>query len=111
MDFIDPLKSFTEKEFKALALEEMLEDALWVDGMEMQLDGKTQILYGDTHGKTVDEVVERWKSWFKVAIEDPTWAEGKHCGDCTHVPTTCFRCMCEEKMEKIRKLIKVLETL
>lgn len=98
----DILKTFTDKEFKILALLELLEDEMWVNGMEMIKDGETIIINGDTYGKTVNEVADRWKAYFKVAINDNAWNNGKHAGDCTHIPMTCFRCMCEEQLKKIR---------
>lgn len=101
----DILNSFTDKEFKILALLEFLEDEMWINGSIFVIRDKETVAHGDTYGKTIDEVAERWKSFFKVAITDPTWSDGKHNGDCTHVPATCFRCMCEEQMQKVRKFV------
>ena len=34
------------------------------------------------------------------AIQDPLWADGKHCGDCTKEPMACLRCHYEEYLAK-----------
>jgi hypothetical protein len=101
LEYIDPLKSFSDREFMELAIIERLEDVAWVDGTIISIDGKEKIVNGDTYGRSIDEIANRWKMYFKATIEESTWSNGKHNGDCTKVPATCFRCMCEEKMSEL----------
>ena len=104
-DYQYPLKTFTDKEFKILALLEFIEDEMWINGMIMTLDDEEKIVNGDTFNKTPFEHAEGWKSFFNVAITDPNCKDGKHCGDSTNLPATCFRCMCEEQLQKVRKFV------
>lgn len=32
----------------------------------------------------------------RESMNDPIWADGKHCGDCTNQPATCNRCVLED---------------
>lgn len=102
-NYQDPLKSITEKEYKILALLEFIEDEMWVNGMIMTIGDKEKIVNGDTYNRTFNDEIEIWKSYFNIAINDTNWKDGKHMGDCTHYPMTCFRCMCEERLNKVRK--------
>jgi hypothetical protein len=84
---------------------------MWVNGMVMILDNKEKTLYGDTYNRSFNETVETWKAYFNTAITEPCWADGKHMGDCTRMATTCFRCMCEERVKKVRNVIKNYEKM
>lgn len=35
---------------------------------------------------------------------DPLWADGKHCGDCTQQPHTCSRCLLESYEDVARAI-------
>jgi hypothetical protein len=107
----DILKTFTDKEFRILAALEILEDEMWVNGMIMELDGNPKTVNGDSWGKSVDDITTIWKGYFDLAINHPCWTNGRHEGDCTKVPSTCFRCMCEERLHKVRSVAKNYEKM
>jgi hypothetical protein len=106
MEYNDPLKTMTETEFRILALLEMMQDELWIEGTSVVIDGVERPMHGDTHKKSVEEVVAFWKEIFKDTIEGPEWGNGRHVGDCTRVPCTCNRCLCEDRLLEVKKFIE-----
>lgn len=42
------------------------------------------------------------QGWWDAMDRDPYWKDGGHCGDCTSVPMTCGRCLCERYEQEIR---------
>ncbi len=110
-EYVDPLKSFTEKEYRILAAIETLKDEMWVNGMTMTIGDKEKIVNGDTYGKSIDEISKYWKGLFQTAITEDCWKDGKHMGDCTKCPCTCFRCLCEEHMGETRRVVEFFNTL
>jgi len=52
-----------------------------------------------------DMIVELWIKHLQALQEDP-WANGRHYGDCTQVPMSCFRCIVDEYYERAEKEIK-----
>jgi hypothetical protein len=88
------LQSITEKEYEVIALLERQKDIIW-------LDGETD---RDTDGESIEDGMNRWKMYF--ATVEKEWANGVHGGDCTKAPATCFRCMCEEHLQRARRFIK-----
>lgn len=111
MSYEDPLKTITEKEYKIMAHLEFIKDILWVEGYVTNINGKDTPLKGDTHDLTVEQEIKNWKSYVETTLTSPEWKDGKHCGDCTKVPATCFRCMCEERLKETRKFIENFEKL
>lgn len=105
----DKLKDITDKEIKIIAILEILEDVMWIEGRSMVLNGEVIPLRGDTGGKTIEEVVAQWKGYIDYTQTDEAWKDGGHCGDCTKVPMTCFRCMCEGRLETARKFMQYFD--
>lgn len=101
----DKLTDVTEKDFDVIAILEILEDRLWVKGVAATLGDNVYTLKGDTDGRSIEEVKEIWKSYFESVKTEECWKDGKHCGDCTKIPMTCNRCMCEERLRIARKFI------
>jgi hypothetical protein len=58
-------------------------------------------------GEYIDEdyAMRRWNQAVN-AVVNGTWKKGVHCGDCTNVPSACWRCIVEEYITKAEKLIK-----
>jgi hypothetical protein len=48
---------------------------------------------------SLDKALENWDG-IKEWLDKPPWDNGQHCGDCTKVPTRCFRCLVED-VEKL----------
>jgi hypothetical protein len=103
--FSDILTTATDKEIDAIALMNMVEDNLWLKGEKILINGVEKDLGTDSENSTVEEEAARWKSYFDTATTENAWKDGKHWGDCTKVPMTCFRCLCEEQLRKARKFI------
>lgn len=53
--------------------------------------------------------IKKFKGFVKVMEEEDCWKDGKHCGDCTKVPATCFRCLVEDYRARASKLIEYFE--
>jgi hypothetical protein len=53
--------------------------------------------------------INKFKGFIKVMEEEDCWKDGKHSGDCTKVPATCFRCLVEEYRSRASKLIEYFE--
>ena len=102
----DKLKNITEKEIYVMAILEMLENKLWIEGSKIQILGKDEVMISDTNGKTIDDVIAKWKENINFTQTNEHWKDGRHEGDCTKVPVTCERCYCETHLEVARKFIK-----
>lgn len=48
----------------------------------------------------IEDAVDHARRVFNAVDTDPTWANGRHEGDCTQAPMTCQRCLVEEFEEK-----------
>jgi hypothetical protein len=44
----------------------------------------------------------------RESMNDPIWADGKHCGDCTKQPATCNRCVLEDIEKQAAEFAKYL---
>lgn len=92
----DNLKDITEIEIEVIVMLNMMEDRLW------NLTPRRL----ETANETVEQQVEIWKSYINAVNTDECWKDGNHCGDCTKVPMTCFRCMCENRLKNARKFLE-----
>lgn len=97
------LKNVTPEQIKVIAILEILEDTLWTSNVTYK--GENVTVKKDTDGKTLDEIVTKWTDWIKYTESSDTWKDGHHCGDCTKVPMTCFRCLCESHLSIANKFI------
>jgi DNA-directed RNA polymerase subunit N (RpoN/RPB10) len=104
----DKLKDITDKEIKIIAILEIIEDVMWIEGRTMMINGNEVPLRCDTAGKSIEELTNQWKEWINYTQNDEAWKNGGHCGDCTKVPMTCFRCMCESRLETARKFMNYI---
>ena len=101
------LQSITEDEFEIIAILERLEDIMWIHGTVLVREGEKDVpMTGDTDRRTLAQGIEWWKSVFDMVEKEEWWKDGKHSGDCTRVPATCFRCMCESHLHTARRFTK-----
>ena len=42
-------------------------------------------------------------------LQKDDWRDGKHMGDCTGEPNTCYRCLVEEMVDDARKTLKAYD--
>lgn len=107
---IDILKDVTDKEIAVIAHLEFMEDCLWVEGLIINIGGTDVPMKGDSYGRSNEELKTIWKGCIHATQTEECWKDGAHAGDCTHVPMTCFRCLCEDRVEKARKYINWFNT-
>jgi len=69
-----------------------VENALYEKGVNYDID------------EINDEIEILWKKCLKALKEEP-WSNGRHHGDCTQLPVTCFRCMIEDYYRRAREEI------
>lgn len=73
----------------------------------MNLDETAALLfaleYHDEHD-TVKDAVERFYRIIE-SLNEPQWADGAHCGDCTKQPILCHQCFVEELRLRAHNLI------
>lgn len=71
---------------------------LWMEDLAVQdetieVDGKEVEI---TDFSSYEEAIKWWSNVTESIGKDPLWSDGKHSGDCTKQPWTCFRCVVEE---------------
>lgn len=71
------------------------------------------ILFGydfseETDEKQAEMVVKTWRASLR-ALDEPTWANGRHEGDCTLQPFTCFRCLIDEGRRRAAHVSQILD--
>lgn len=73
----------------------------------MNIKGLSALLfaleYHEEH-KTIEETIQRWYNILKALHTEKCWADGKHCGDCTKEPATCYRCLVGEFVNRAAHL-------
>lgn len=83
-----------EKIIDILAKWIFIADSRWE--IEDALDDTGQ----DFDDDEVNEIASNmWLKHLRALSEEP-WSDGKHCGDCTNVPMSCFRCIVDEYYKK-----------
>jgi len=58
---------------------------------------------------SAQNAIDKFKLFTENIETEECWKDGKHCGDCTHVPATCMRCLVEDYRERAAKLVQYLD--
>lgn len=106
----DKLKDITDKEIYVIAVLEMLENRLWIEGNKTSIMGKETAMRSCTQGKTIEEVISEVNGDIEFTQTNANWKDGRHEGDCTNVAQTCMRCLCECRLSTARKFMNWFNT-